>query len=223
VRVSIAYNNANVKLAGAHSGLTVGPDGATHQALEDVASIRCLANMTVVVPADYWQTYKTTIESVKIKGPVYFRFAREKSAIFTNKNASFKIGKADILRKGYDVSLIGSGPILYECLLAANELSAMGIECEVINNHTIKPIDIKTIIKSVRKTGCVVTAEEHQLMGGCGSAICEVLAQNYPVPVEMVGMNNSFGESGTPDELLKKYHMKKIDIIRAVKKVIRRK
>jgi len=223
-RVSVCYSQANVKVAGAHAGISVGPDGATHQALEDIAITRVLPNLTVIVPADYEETKKATIDAAqKIKGPVYFRFAREKTAVFTTSKSPFKIGRAETLRTGSDVAIIGSGPVVYNALLAADELGKQGIESTVINNHTIKPIDRKTIAAAAKKCGAVVTVEEHQINAGAGSAVIEVLAEEYPVPVERVGMPDTFGESGAPEELIEKYGMGKDSIIEAVKKVIKRK
>ncbi len=201
LRVSVAYSQTNVKVAGAHSGISVGPDGATHQALEDIAITRVLPNMTVVVPCDYLETKKATAALGEMLGPAYFRFAREKTAVMTTAETPFKIGKAEIFKEGSQVALIGSGPILYEGLLAALELEKEGINVLVINNHTIKPIDVETIVWAAKLTGAVVTLEEHQTMGGCGSAVAEVLAEHYPVPIELIGMPNRFGESGEPVEL----------------------
>lgn len=223
VRVSICLNKANVKIAGAHAGISVGPDGATHQALEDIAIMRVLPNMVVVVPCDYEETKKMVHAAASIAGPVYFRFAREKTPVITTAKTPFKIGRAEIFRKGKDVSIIACGPLVYQSLVAAEELKKQGIDCEVINNHTIKPLDEKTLLASVRKTKAVVTVEEHQTMAGAGSAVCELFSKKYPVPVEMVGMQNSFGESGTPSELLLKYGMSVKAIKAAVKKVLNRK
>ena len=223
-RVSVCYSQANVKVAGAHAGISVGPDGATHQALEDIAITRVLPGLTVIVPADYEETKKATIACVDdVQGPVYLRFAREKTAVFTTKNSPFKIGRAEILRDGTDVAIIASGPVVYNALLASQELKKKGIECMVVNNHTIKPIDRKTIIKAAKACGAVVTVEEHQINAGAGSAVIEVLAEEFPVPVERVGMQDSYGESGTPEELIEKYGMGKDGIIDAVEKVIKRK
>lgn len=223
LRVSVCYSKTNVKVAGAHAGISVGPDGATHQALEDVAMTRTLPNLTVVVPCDYHETKKATIALGKMVGPAYFRFGREKTPVMTLPETPFKIGKAYAMREGKDVVIIGSGSILYNALLAAEELAKEKISVMVVNNHTIKPIDSVSIIAAAKKCGAVVTLEEHQIMGGCGSAVCEVLAQHFPVPVEMVGMRDTFGESGKPDELIEKYGMDKNAIIKAVKKVLKRK
>jgi len=223
LRVSVAYSQTNVKVAGAHTGVSVGPDGATHQALEDIAITRVLPGLTVLVPADYQQTKKATIAAAQFNGPVYFRMTREKTPVFTTPETPFEIGKAQVLRDGKDVAVIGCGPVLYNALLAAQELEKEGVSVMVVNNHTIKPIDAATIVTAAQKCGCVVTLEEHQVMAGAGSAVCEVLAKNYPVPVEMVGMQDTFGESGEPDELIEKYGMGKSAVINAIKKVIKRK
>ncbi len=223
VRVSVCINNANVKIAGAHTGVSVGPDGATHQALEDIAIMRVLPNMVVVVPCDYEESRKATFAGAAHKGPYYFRFAREKTPCITTAATPFAIGKAEIFRKGTDVSIIACGPLVYQALVAAQELSKQGIQCEVINNHTVKPLDAKTLLASVRKTRCAITVEEHQVMAGMGSAVCELLSNTFPVPVEMIGMPDSFGESGTPTELLDKYGMSVKAIKTAIKKVLKRK
>ena len=223
LRVSVCYSKANVKIIGAHAGISVGPDGATHQALEDIAMTRVLPNLTVIVPADSLETYKATIAAAEMKGPVYIRFAREKTPVFTTEQTPFEIGQALVLREGTDVAIIGSGPLVYEALEAAEELSKQGVDCMVVNNHTVKPIDRKTIVAAARKCGAVVTVEEHQVSGGAGSAVIEVLAEEYPVPVQRVGMPDTFGESGEPTELIEKYGMGKDAIIKAVKKVLKRK
>ena len=195
LRVSVCYSKANVKIIGAHAGISVGPDGATHQALEDIAMTRVLPNLTVIVPADSLETYKATIAAAEMKGPVYIRFAREKTPVFTTEQTPFEIGQALVLREGTDVAIIGSGPLVYEALEAAEELSKQGVDCMVVNNHTVKPIDRKTIVAAARKCGAVVTVEEHQVSGGAGSAVIEVLAEEYPVPVQRVGMPDTFGLS----------------------------
>ncbi len=223
IRVSVCYNKANVKIVGAHSGISVGPDGATHQGLEDIAITRVLPNMTVLAPCDYEETKKATIAAAKMKGPVYLRFGRNATAVFTTPKTHFEIGKANVFKEGSDVTIIACGPLVYEALLAAKKLASIKINAEVINNTTIKPLDNETILKSVRKTGAVVTVEEHQITGGLGGAIAELTSKNYPVPIEFVGMPDSFGESGEPDELLKKYGMTEKDIISAVNRVLKRK
>lgn len=222
LRVSVCYGNANVKVAGAHAGISVGPDGATHQALEDIAITRVLPNLTVIVPCDYLETKKATIALAKMMGPAYFRFAREKTPVITTEKTPFKIGEAIVMRDGKDATIAACGPLVYEALLAAEELAASDISCEVINCHTLKPFDEETLVKSVKKTGCVVTVEEHQITGGLGGAVAETLGRLCPVPIEMIGMPNSFGESGEPKELLKKYGMTAKDIVKAVKKVTKR-
>ncbi|MEK9200435.1 MAG: transketolase C-terminal domain-containing protein [Patescibacteria group bacterium] len=224
VRVSIAYSNLPVKIAGAHTGVSVGPDGATHQALEDIAIMRVLPNMTVVVPCDSIETKKATLASIAIPGPYYFRFAREKTPVITTAETSFQVGKAEIFAEyGHDCAIVACGPLVYQALMAAKELNDEGVKVTVVNNHTIKPMDVGTIMKVARDTGAVVTVEEHQTMAGMGSAVCEVLSANYPVPVEMVGMPNTFGQSGEPNELLEKYGMSVSKIKEAVKKVMERK
>jgi transketolase len=223
LRISVAYNQANVKLTGAHAGISVGPDGATHQGLEDIAITRCLPNMTVLAPCDAEETKKATIAAGEIEGPVYLRFAREKTPVFTTKKTPFQIGKAEVFKDGRDVVIFACGPTVYEALLAAKELEQDGIDAAVVNNHTIKPIDEETIIGMSKKTGAVVTAEDHQIMGGMGSAISEVLVKNNPVPVEMVGVKDRFGESGAPEELMKEFGLVAENIKEAAKKVIKKK
>jgi transketolase len=223
LRVAVAYSQANVKVAGHHTGLSVGPDGATHQALEDIAIVRTLPNMTVVVPCDAIEARKTTIALGTTTGPAYFRLGREKTPVMTTEETPFTIGKAQVMKEGSDVAIIGSGPILYSGLMAAMELEKLGINVLVINNHTIKPMDVETIVWAAKLTGAVVTLEEHQVMGGAGSAVAEVLSQLCPVPIEMIGMQDSFGESGEPEQLLKKFHMDTESIKAAIKKVLTRK
>jgi transketolase len=223
LRVSVCYSKAGVKVAGAHTGISVGPDGATHQALEDIAITRVLPDLTVIVPCDYLETRKATLALAYKDGPVYFRFGREKTPVMTTNETPFEIGKAEIFRDGVDAVIIGSGPVLYNGLMAAQLLEKEGLSVMVVNNHTIKPIDRKTIAQAAKKCGAVVTLEEHQTMGGCGSAVVEVLAEECPVPVEMVGMPNCFGESGEPNELIEKYGMDVQSVVRAVRKVVNRK
>lgn len=206
LRVSVCYSNANVKIVGHHTGVSVGADGATHQALEDVAITRCLPNLTVIVPADAAEAERATLAAARHRGPVYLRLGREPGAAFTNKlNKKFTIGKANILRRGRDVTIIGCGPLLERCLQAADILHTQGVSAEVINCHTIKPLDAATLLKSVRKTGAVVTVEEHQAAGGLGSAVAELLAVSKPTPQEFVAMPNQFGQSGAPQSLLTYY------------------
>jgi len=223
LRVSVCYSSSNVKIAGAHSGISVGPDGATHQALEDLAVTRVLPKLTVVVPCDYEETRKCTQAVAAKAGPCYFRFAREKTPVITTKETPFEIGKSYVCAEGKDVTIAACGPLLHEALLAARELEKEHVEAEVINCHTLKPFDDATLVQSVMKTGCCVTVEEHQTTGGLAGAVAECLGRNFPVPMETIGMPDSFGESGEPDELLEKYGMKARHIIAAVKKVIGRK
>lgn len=223
LRVSVAYSLANVKVAGAHAGLSVGPDGATHQAMEDIAMVRVLPNMTVVVPCDSLETYKATLALTKLFGPSYLRFGREKTPVFTTASTPFQIGRAEILKEGEDLTIIGCGALVYECLKAAEEMASEGISAQVINCHTIKPIDVKTISHAAAATGAVVTVEEHQITGGLGGAVAEVLAQHYPVPQEFVGMPDHFGESGQPQELLEKWGMTSKTIIQKGKLALARK
>lgn len=223
-RVSVCYSNLPVKIAGAHTGVSVGPDGATHQALEDIAITRVLPNMAVVVPCDSIETRKMTLAAASRPGPVYFRFAREKTPVITTAETPFEIGKAEIFfEAGHNVAIVACGPLVYQSLIAAKELESEGTKVTVVNNHTVKPMDVAMITKVARDCGAVVTVEEHQTMGGMGSAVAEVLTQNYPVPIEYIGMQNTFGESGQPEELLEKYGMSVKSIKEAVKKVIMRK
>lgn len=222
IRISVCYNQANVKLAASHGGITVGQDGATHQALEDLGIMRTLPNMTVVCPADYWQTYQATLAIAEKKGPCYIRFGRGEVPIITTKNTPFQISKIQVLKEGTDVTVVACGMMVYEALKAAFILKNQ-VSVQVINCHTLKPIDKIGLVKVSRKTKAVVTAEEHQIHNGLGSAVAEVLSQNYPVPMEMVGIKDTFGESGKPEELMKKYGITADDIIKAIKKVLKRK
>lgn len=223
IRVSICYNNVNVKIQGAHAGISVGPDGATHQALEDIAIMRVLPNMTIIVPCDALEAEKATLASITIKGPTYLRFGRNKIPIITNTKTPFKVGKAEIYREGKDISIIACGSMVYEALIAAKNLEKEGIQATVINCHTIKPLDKTTIITAAKKTKAIVTAEEHQVHGGLGGAVAELLGKTFPVPLEIVGIQDIFGESGEPEELLEKYHCTHKDIALAVKAAIKRK
>jgi transketolase len=223
IRQSVAYSKKNVKICASHAGLTLGEDGATHQILEDIGMMRMLPNMTVIVPADFNQTKQATIAISKLDGPVYLRFGRPVVPIFVQPDADFVIGKADVLSEGTDVTIIACGHLVWKSIEAAIELANQGISAEVINMHTIKPLDEKAILDSVRKTRCVVTAEEHMLNGGLGDAVAQVLARHLPTPQEYVGVNDTFGESGTPDELMTKYGLDAIDVINAAKRVIQRK
>lgn len=222
LRVSVCYSNANVKIIGAHAGISVGPDGATHQALEDLAMTRVLSNLVVMTPCDYEEAKKMVKEAANHKGPVYIRFGREKTPIFTTEKTCFQIGKANVLKEGTDVTIFACGSLVYRALEVAHNLeneSQRKISCEVVNVHTLKPLDVETVVNSVQKTKCAVTVEEHQIHGGLYGSIAECLAQNFPVPVMPVGMPDCFGESGKPEELLEKYGMGVKDIINTVAKV----
>lgn len=225
IRTTIAYNDSNVKICGAHAGISVGPDGATHQAIEDIATMRVMANMKVVVPCDAIEAKKATVAAAKLWGPVYLRFAREKTPVFTTEETSFAVGKAEIFWKSKkpQVAIIGCGPLVHNALEVARELEKEGIGAIVVNNHTIKPMDEKTIIDVAKKCGAVVTVEEHQVAGGMGGAVAELLAKKFPVPMEFIGMQDVFGESGKPEKLIEKYGMDIVAIKNAVKRVIKRK
>ncbi len=223
IRTLVSLSKLPVKIAGAHAGVSVGPDGATHQALEDIALMRVQPNMTVLVPCDAIEARKATLAAAFYDGPVYIRMGREKSPIFTTEKMLFEIGKAIILKEGKDATIIGCGALLYRALIAAEELSKEGIDVEVINCHTVKPLDAETILNSVKKTNAVVSVEEHQIAGGLGSAVAEMLAQNFPVPQEFIGVRDHFGESGEPEELIEAFGMGVKYIKEAVFKVIKRK
>jgi len=234
IRTTICYNNSNVKIIGAHAGVSVGPDGGTHQAIEDIAIMRAIPKMKVIFPCDTIEAKKATIVSADLKGPVYLRFAREKTPVFTTNGTPFEVGKAEIFwqsdnpsassgQRKPDVAIIGCGPLVHNAILAAAELEKEGIKSIVVNNHTIKPMDERTIIKVAKEAGAVVTVEEHQVQGGMGSAVAEVLAKNHPVPIEFIGVQNRFGESGSPAELVEHFGMGVIHIVQAVKNVVRRK
>ncbi len=223
IRQSIAYSNKNVKICASHAGLTLGEDGATHQILEDIGLMKMLPGMTVINTCDYNQTKAATIAIADYEGPVYLRFGRPAVPNFTDANQSFEIGKAILLTEGTDVTIVATGHLVWEALEAAEALEAQGISAEVINIHTIKPLDEEAIINSVKKTGCVVTAEEHNIFGGLGESVARTLTHNYLVPQEFVAVNDSFGESGTPAELMEKYGLNNKAIVNAVIKVINRK
>jgi transketolase len=225
IRTTIALNDVPVKIGGAHAGLTVGPDGATHQMLEDISIMRAMPNMIVIAPCDAIEAKKAAIEAAKNGKPTYLRFAREKTPVFTTEDTPFKIGRAETYWESKDpqVAIIACGPLVYEALLAAKELEKKGIESLVINCHTTKPLDEQVLTRAAKTTGAVVTVEENQVNGGLGGAISELLSKNFPIPMEFIGMPDCFGESGVPDELLEKYGMKAKNIIEAVKTVIARK
>ncbi len=223
IRQSIAYSEKNVKICASHAGLTLGEDGATHQILEDLGMMKMLPHMTVINPCDYNQTKQATIAIADHEGPVYLRFGRPKMPVFMPTDQEFVIGKAIMLNEGTDVTILATGHLVWEAILAGEALEKMGISAEIINIHTIKPLDEEAILKSARKTGAVVTAEEHQILGGLGESVAGVLGRQLPTPIEIIAVNDSFGESGTPDELLAKYGLKDSNIVEAVQKVLKRK
>jgi transketolase len=223
IRQSVAYSNKNVKICASHAGLTLGEDGATHQILEDIGLMKMLPNITLIVPCDYNQTFLATQAIAELTGPVYLRFGRPKVPNFTSLKEPFVIGKAQKLTDGDNVTIIATGHLVWQALEAASALEEMGVHAEVINIHTIKPLDNMSIISSAKKTGCVVTAEEHQRNGGLGDSIAQLLSINYPVPIEMIAVNDQFGESGKPHELMEKYGLDAPHILNAAIKVIGRK
>lgn len=223
LRVSVCYQNSNVKILGAHAGLTTGPDGATHQALEDIAITRVLPNLIVIVPCDEEEARKATIAVVKHLGPVYLRISREKSLKITNDKTPFEIGKANVLDDGTDVTIIACGLTVQFALEAKEELLKQKINAAVINLHTIKPLDENTLLKYAKKTGAIVTIEEHQKAAGMGSAVAEFISQNYPIPIEIIGVEDTFGESGEGYKLLEKYGISTKHIIQKVNKILKRK
>lgn len=223
IRITVCYNNHNVKLIGSHGGITVGADGATAQCLEDFAIMRVLPNMRVVCPVDAIEAKKATRAITDLVGPVFMRTSRAKFPIITKESDDFILGKANILREGKDVTIIACGIMVSESLKAADVLSKEGIEARVVNMHTIKPIDVETITLSAHETGAIVTAEEHQINGGLGSAVAEVVVRKCPVPVEMVAVDDVFGESGEEEELMQKFHLKDTDIVEAAKRALKRK
>lgn len=223
IRQSIAYSDKNVKICASHAGLTLGEDGATHQILEDLGLMKMLPNMVVINPCDYNQTKAATIAIAKHHGPVYLRFGRPTVPNFTPADQNFEIGKAVMLNEGTDVTIIATGHLVWKAIEAGEKLAEKGISAEIINIHTIKPLDGDAILKSLKKTKCVVTAEEHQMNGGLGDSVAQLLSRNLPSPQEFVAVNDSFGESGTPDQLMTKYGLDTINIIEAVERVVKRK
>ena len=223
IRQSIAYSNKNVKICASHAGLTLGEDGATHQILEDIGLMKMLPHMVVINPCDYNQTKAATMAIAKYKGPVYLRFGRPAVPNFTAADQNFEIGKAVLLNEGKDVTIIATGHLVWKAIEAGEKLAEKGIDAEIINIHTIKPLDEAAILKSLAKTKCVVTAEEHQMNGGLGDSVAQLLSRKLPSPQEFVAVNDSFGESGTPDELMKKYGLETSDIVAAVERVLLRK
>ena len=223
IRQSIAYSSKNVKICASHAGLTLGEDGATHQILEDIGLMKMLPGMTVINTCDYNQTKAATIAIADHKGPVYLRFGRPKVPVFMPTDQAFEIGKGIVLNEGTDVTIVATGHLVWESLQAAEKLENQGISAEVINIHTIKPLDEDIILKSVAKTGCIVTAEEHNKFGGLGESVARCLSQNQPTPQEFVAVNDTFGESATPSQLMEKYHINDDAVVTAVKKVLKRK
>lgn len=223
IRNTVAYSNLNVKIGGSHGGISVGPDGATHQALEEIAIMRVIPRMTVVVPSDVVETKKATLAIGEMQGPAFIRFGREAMPVFTKEDSPFKLGRAEVLRDGKDVALLACGAMVYESLMAAELLEKKGISARVVNIHTIKPIDEQAIIKAAKECGCIVTAEEHQVTGGFGSAVAEVVVKNSPVPMEMIGVFDRFGESGNTPELFAAYKLKDVNIAAAAEKALKRK
>lgn len=223
IRQAVAYSNTNVKICASHAGLTLGEDGATHQILEDLGLMRMMPNMIVINPCDFNQTKQATLAIAEYEGPVYLRFGRPKVPIFISEDTPFEIGKALMLNEGKDVTIIATGHLVWEAIVAGEILAEQGIDAEIINIHTIKPLDDEAILKSVAKTGCVVSCEEHQYNGGLNDAVAQLLARNNPKPMEFIGVDDSFGESGTPDELMVKYGLKAENIVEAAKKAISRK
>lgn len=223
IRQSVAYSGKNVKICASHAGLTLGEDGATHQILEDIGLMKMLPGMTVINTCDFNQTKAATIAIAKHNGPVYLRFGRPTVPNFTPADQKFEIGKAIKMIEGNDVTIIATGHLVWKAIEAEAMLAQIGISAEVINIHTIKPLDEEAILKSIAKTKCVVTAEEHQMNGGLGDSVAQLLSRNLPTPQEFVAVNDSFGESGTPDELMKKYGLDAADIVSAVNKVLKRK
>lgn len=223
IRTTVCLQKANVKVIGSHAGVSVGPDGATHQMTEDIALMRVLPNMIVLVPCDAIEARKATVIVGKKKGPAYIRLDRDSTPVFTTESTKFEIGKAQVLRKGKDVAIVGCGPILYECLMAAEELSKLGIEARVINNASVKPMDEATIVKAARECGAIVTAEDAQMAGGMGSAVCELLSEACPTPIERIGLQDTFGQSGKASELAEHFKLTALWIVKAVQKVVKKK
>ncbi len=223
IRQSVAYSNKNVKIAVSHAGLTLGEDGATHQILEDIGLMKMLPGMTVINPCDFNQTKAATIAAAEYEGPVYLRFGRPVVPVFTDPDQKFEIGKAWLMNEGTDVTIIATGHLVWEAIQACEQLEELGIHAELINIHTIKPLDEEAILTSVSKTGCVVTCEEHNRLGGLGDSVAQVLIKNNPLPQEYIAVNDSFGESGTPDQLMEKYGLNAANIVAKAKKVMNRK
>jgi transketolase len=227
IRTTICYNNRKVIIVGSHGGVSVGPDGGSHQALEDIAITRVLPNMTVISPADYIEARKATVASVSYPGPIYIRLAREKTPVITTEETPFEIGKAEVFYEGdnekSDVTIIATGALVFRALKVAKKLGDEGLKIDVINLHTIKPLDERVLLEKAKKSGAFVTVEEHQVVGGMGSAVSEFISKNYPIPIEFVGVQDKFGQTGKPEELISFYQMDEDSIEKAVKKVLLRK
>ncbi len=223
LRVTVAYSNLDVKIGGAHGGISVGPDGATHQAMEEISIIRSIPNMKIVVPADYWESYKATLAAASVPGPVYIRFGREDVPVVTAEDTPFTFGQGEVFAPGDDLTIVACGVMLYEALRAHETLRAQGVSARVVDLHTIKPIDRELLVRCARETGAVVTAEEHQVNGGLGGAVAEVLVQAHPVPMEFVAVHDRFGQSGKPAELMKAFGLTATDIVAAAGRVLERK
>lgn len=223
IRQSIAYSNTNVKICGSHAGITLGEDGATHQILEDIGLMKMMPNMIVINPCDYNQTKQATLAIAEYEGPAYLRFGRPKVPIFITEDTPFEIGKALMINKGKDVTIVATGHLVWEAILAGEILAQEGIDAEIINIHTIKPLDNEAILSSVEKTGCLVSCEEHQYNGGLNDSIAQLLVRNNPKPMEYIGIDDMFGESGKPDDLMQKYGLKAENIVKAAKRAIKRK
>jgi transketolase len=223
IRVTVAYTNLNVKIAGAHGGISVGPDGATHQAMEEISIIRSIPNMSMVVPCDYWETYKATVAAAQHVGPVYLRFGREDVPVVTNEQTPFTFGRGEVFAEGRDLTIIACGVMVYEALRARETLAAAGVSARVVNLHTVKPLDRQLIVRCARETGAIVTAEEHQVNGGLGGAVAEAVVQEHPVPMELVAVHDRFGQSGKPSELMDAFGLRARDIVAAADRLMARK
>jgi len=223
VRVTVAYSDLNVKIGGAHGGISVGPDGATHQALEEISIIRSFPNMSMIVPCDYWEAYKATLAAARHVGPVYIRFGREDVPVVTAEDTPFTFGKGEVFAEGSDLTIVACGVMVYEALRAREALAARGIAARVVDLHTVKPLDVALLERCARETGAIVTAEEHQVNGGLGGAVAEAVVRTHPVPMEFVAVMDRFGQSGKPDELMEAFGLKARDIVAAAERVLERK
>jgi transketolase len=223
LRVTVAYTNLNVKIGGAHGGISVGPDGATHQALEEISIIRSIPNLSMIVPCDYWEAYKATVAAAAHQGPVYIRFGREDVPVVTAEDTPFTFGRGEVFAEGGDLTIVACGVMVYEALRARETLAARGIAARVVDLHTVKPLDIALLERCARETGAIVTAEEHQVNGGLGGAVAEAVVRTHPVPMEFVAVMDRFGQSGKPDELMAAFGLKAVDIVAAAERVLARK